>query len=34
MCALSYQGDLRMGLAEDGRKVERIVKGEARCAAL
>lgn len=28
ICALSYSGDLRMGLAEDSRKVHRIVEGE------
>jgi translocator assembly and maintenance protein 41 len=27
LCGLSYEGDLRMGLAEDSRKVERIVTG-------
>lgn len=27
MTGLSYQGDVRMGLAEDSRKVERIVAG-------
>jgi hypothetical protein len=28
LCGLSYEGDLRMGLAEDSRKVERIVTGQ------
>lgn len=28
LCALSYEGDMRMGLAEDSRKVERIVQGK------
>ncbi len=27
LCGLSYEGDLRMGVAEDSRKVERIVTG-------
>lgn len=27
VCGLSYAGDLRMGLAEDSKKVERIVEG-------
>lgn len=30
LCGLSYEGDLRMGLAEDSRKVERIVTGSYR----
>lgn len=28
LCTLSYSGDVRMGFAEDSRKVERIVEGE------
>lgn len=27
VCAISYSGDVRMGLAEDSRKVHRIVEG-------
>jgi len=27
VCGLSYSGDVRMGLAEDSKKVQRIVQG-------
>lgn len=33
LCALSYSGDVRMGVAEDGRKVERIVGGSGALLA-
>lgn len=33
LCALSYSGDVRMGVAEDGRKVERIVGGSGTLLA-
>lgn len=30
ICGLSYEGDIRMGVAEDGGKVDKIVAGSGR----
>ena len=34
ICGVSYIGDVRMGFAEDSRKIERIASGSAEGLAL